>query len=118
MRRRVGFMMVHYRSRADKMDRSTMRLTILVLCGNALFAQAAYDILLKGAHVIDPKNKISGVRDVAIRDGFIAAVAPNIPAAQARKVIEVAGLYLTPGLIDLHAHVFAGAHGRSLAGGE
>jgi dihydroorotase len=95
-----------------------MRFPILLLCANTLFAQAAYDLLLKGGHLIDPKNKISAVRDVAIRDGLIAAVAPDIPAAQARKVVNVAGLYVTPGLIDLHAHVFAGSSGIGLAGGH
>jgi dihydroorotase len=95
-----------------------MRLPLLFLCANALLAQATYDLLLKGAHVIDPKNKISGVRDVAIRDGRIAAVSDNIPAARARKTVDVAGLYLTPGLIDLHAHVFANSEGKGLAGGD
>jgi dihydroorotase len=95
-----------------------MRFPILLLFANTLFAQATYDLLLKGGHLIDPKNKISAVRDVAIRDGLIAAVAPDIRAAQARKVVNVAGLYVTPGLIDLHAHVFAGSSGIGLAGGH
>lgn len=95
-----------------------MRFPILLLCANTLFAQATYDLLLKGGHLIDPKNKISAVRDVAIRDGLIAAVARDIPTAQARKVVNVAGLYVTPGLIDLHAHVFAGSSGIGLAGGH
>src|SRR2546427_13107687 len=93
-----------------------MRLPTLLRCANTLLAQTPYDLLLKGAHVIDPKNKISAVADVAVRDGLIAAVAPNIPTAQARKVVNVAGLYVTPGLIDLHAHVFAGSDGGGLAG--
>ncbi|HUQ90416.1 MAG TPA: amidohydrolase/deacetylase family metallohydrolase [Bryobacteraceae bacterium] len=95
-----------------------MLLSTLFLFATTLLGQTTYDLLLKGGHVIDPKNKISGVRDVAIRDGVIAAVAPNIPAAQARKVVSVAGLYVTPGLIDLHAHVFAGSEGTGLAGGH
>src|ERR1700738_3656011 len=95
-----------------------MRFSILLLCANMLFAQATYDLLLKGGHLIDPKNQISAVRDVAIRDGLIAAVAPDIPATQARKVVNVAGLYVTPGLIDLHSHVFAGSNGIGLAGGH
>ena len=95
-----------------------MRLQILILCASTLLAQAPYDLLLKGGHVIDPKNKISAVRDVAIKDGRIAAVAPDIPAAQGRKVVNVSGLYVTPGLIDLHAHVFAGSAGQGLAGGH
>ena len=68
-----------------------MRFPILLLCANTLFAQTAYDLLLKGGHLIDPKNKISAVRDVAIRDGLIAAVARDIPTTQARKVVNVAG---------------------------
>jgi dihydroorotase len=95
-----------------------MRLLIVVLLANVLFAQTPYDLLLKGAQVIDPKNKINSVLDVAIRNGLIAAVAQDIPAAQARKTINVTGLYLTPGLVDLHAHVFAGSDGVGLAGGE
>ena len=91
---------------------------MLFLCTQVLPAQPVYDLLLKGAHVIDPKNKISAVRDVAIRDGLIAAIAPSIPPAQARKLVNVSGLYLTPGLIDLHAHVFAGSEGKGLAGGH
>src|SRR3954447_7803570 len=66
----------------------------------------------------DPKNAISGVRDLAIRDGRIAAVAADIPVALARKVVNVAGLYVAPGLIDLHAHVFSGTNGPMLAGGH
>src|SRR5260370_1341953 len=97
---------------------AAMRLPILLLCANALFAQTAYDLLLQGAHVIDPKNKISAVLDVAIRDRLIAAVAADIPATQARKVVNVSGLYVPPGLIDLHSHVFAGSDGVGLAGGH
>lgn len=79
---------------------------------SALFIAAAsvaaqpYDLLLKGGHVIDPKNGIDAVRDVAIASGKIARVEPNIAADQARRVANVQGLYVTPGLIDLHVHVF------------
>lgn len=92
-------------------------LLLLSLCG-ALLAQPAYDVLLKGGHLIDPKNRISAPRDVAIKDGKVAAVAADIPPAQARKTILVTGLYVVPGLIDLHAHVFAGTRRGMLAGGE
>ena len=95
-----------------------MRLCIFMLAAGALAAQTDYDLLLKGGHVIDPKNKLDAVRDVAIRDGRIAAVARDIPAARARRSVNVAGLYVAPGLIDLHAHVFAGSEGVGLAGGE
>src|SRR4026207_2578061 len=83
-----------------------MRSCLFLFCASSLVAQPAYDLLLKGGHLIDPKNRISAVRDVAVREGKMAAVAANIAAAQARKVVDVAGLYVTPGLIDLHAHVF------------
>src|SRR5262245_40242001 len=65
-----------------------------------------YDLLLKGGHVIDPANRIDEVRDVAIKDGKIARIAASIPATDARRVLDVAGNYVTPGLVDLHAHVF------------
>ena len=84
-----------------------MRIILLLLCAGLVYAQE-YDLLLKGGHVIDPKNKINERRDVAIKDGKIAAVAPGIPAAKAAKTVNVTGLYVTPGLVDLHVHVFAG----------
>ena len=77
-----------------------------VLMAGALAAQPAFDLLLKGGHVIDPKNNIDGVMDVAIAAGKIARVARDIPAAQAAKTVSLAGLYVTPGLIDIHAHVY------------
>ncbi|HLJ18527.1 MAG TPA: amidohydrolase/deacetylase family metallohydrolase [Bryobacteraceae bacterium] len=83
------------------------------------FGQTSYDLLLKGGHVIDPKNKINSIRDVAVANGRIAAVAPDIPASLARKVVNVQGLYVTPGLVDIHAHVFTGlGAGEVLAGGN
>ena len=65
-----------------------------------------YDILLKGGHVIDARNNLNAVRDVAIKDGKIAAVAADIPPARAVKAVDVSGLYVMPGLIDLHGHVY------------
>jgi dihydroorotase len=80
-------------------------------------AQTDYDLLLRGGHVIDPKNRISAVRDVAIKDGKIAAVAAKIDPAKALKTVDVSGLYVTPGLIDIHTHVYAGTgEPRSYAG--
>lgn len=66
------------------------------------------DILLKGGHVIDPANGIDRVMDVAIAGDRIVEVAPNISSRNARRVIDVSGLYVTPGLIDLHTHVYFG----------
>ena len=73
----------------------------------SIYAQKI-DILLKGGHVIDPKNKIDGVMDVAIANGKIQQVAASIPEANVTKVIDVKGLYVTPGLIDMHSHAFYG----------
>ncbi len=77
-----------------------------------------YDLLLKGGHVIDAKNKLSAVRDVAIKDGRVAEVAARIDPAQAFKVVDVSGLYVTPGLIDIHVHVFAGTGERGSYAGD
>jgi dihydroorotase len=65
----------------------------------------AFDTVVKGGRVIDPKNGIDGVRDIGIRKGRIAAVAAKLDAGKA-KVIDATGLVLTPGLIDTHAHVY------------
>ncbi len=78
---------------------------------------AKYDLLLRGGHVIDAKNSISAVRDVAIAGGKIAAVAASIDPSEALKIVDVAGLYVTPGLVDIHTHVYAGTgERRSYAG--
>ncbi len=86
----------------------------------AVFAQAqtkTYSILIKGGHVIDAKNNINKLMDVAIQNGKIAAVAKNIDPSLAAQIVDAKGMYVTPGLIDLHAHVFAGTDDRGLSGG-
>lgn len=77
-----------------------------------------YDFLIRGGHVVDPKNKVNGVRDVAIKDGRVAAVAANIPASRALKTVDASNLYVTPGLIDIHVHVFPGEKKNDYAGGD
>jgi len=69
-----------------------------------------FDLVLKGGRVVDPSSGHDGVLDVAVEHGLIARVAPNIAATEAARVIEVAGKIVTPGLIDLHAHVFSGVN--------
>lgn len=93
-----------------------MRLAFLICIAVAAWAQPRYDLLLKGGHVIDAKNNLSAVRDVAIAGGRIAAVAADIPASDARRVVDVSGLYVTPGLVDMHVHVFAGSMNREYLG--
>ena len=65
-----------------------------------------HDLLLKGGTVLDPSQGINGPADVAIADGRIALVAPSIPETEAARVIDVSGKVVTPGLIDVHAHVY------------
>ena len=67
-----------------------------------------YDLVLRGGRVVDPSSGLDGVQDIAVRGRVIARIAPSIPAAEASRIIEVAGKIVAPGLIDLHAHVFEG----------
>ncbi len=73
-----------------------------------------YDLLVKGGTVIDPAQGINEVNDVAVEDGKIARVAPDIPAAEANWVLEVRGKLVTPGLIDLHTHIYDGVNGNGV----
>jgi len=71
-----------------------------------------YDILLQGGQVIDPAHGLNAVRDIAIKDGRIAAVAESIAPSTAKQVVSARGKLVTPGLIDTHAHVFEHVTGR------
>jgi len=93
-----------------------LRLLIIFLTCTTVWAQPRYDLLLKGGHLIDARNGIDAVRDVAIANGRIAAVAPDIPASQARRAVDVHSLYVTPGLVDMHVHVFAATMDREYTG--
>jgi dihydroorotase len=91
---------------------------LALMAGTANAQSPAYDLLLRGGHVIDPKNHIDGTMDVAIKDGHIAKVAPNLKPADAIKTIEVRGLVVTPGLIDLHTHNYTGTGERDSYAGD
>src|ERR1700730_18169774 len=81
-------------------------LALLFVNGPKASAQAPrFDLLLKGGHVIDPANHVDSVMDVAVSGGKIAAVEKSIPAADAGKVVDLTGLYVTQGLIDIHMHI-------------
>jgi dihydroorotase len=65
-----------------------------------------FDLVIKGAEVLDPSQSLRAKRDIGIRFGVIEALAADIPADKGLKVLSAAGKLATPGLIDLHAHVF------------
>jgi dihydroorotase len=68
----------------------------------------SYSIILKGGHLIDPKNNIDAVMDLGISDGKIARVAKNIDEKEGKQIINAKDMYVTPGIIDIHVHVFYG----------
>ena len=94
-------------AKITKTLRQLVPLILLILSSYLTLAQD-YDIVLKGGHLIDAKNGIDGLMDVAIVDGKIAEVARDISKNKALKLIDITGLYITPGLIDMHTHVFMG----------
>jgi dihydroorotase len=100
------------------MRRIAVCLLVFVLAPVTSAQQPAYDLVLKGGRVVDGRNKLNAIRDVAIKDKRIAAVAENIPASQAARAVDVSGLYVTPGLIDIHVHVFTGEKVATYAGGD
>jgi len=69
---------------------------------------ATYDLILRGGHVIDPSQNIDGAMDVAFSDGKVAAVGKDLRSGPATEVRSVAGHIVSPGLIDLHTHVYWG----------
>lgn len=84
----------------------TLGLILATILFSATASAQKYDLVLHGGLVVDPGNGVKTRLDVAVAGDRIAAVAPNIPASQARKVVDVSGLYIVPGLVDLHMHVF------------
>lgn len=87
----------------------TFKICLITLCfslsiGASVFGQT-YDIVIKGGHVIDPKNDINEPMDVAIAGGKILKVDKDISPEGARQVVDARGLYVTPGLVDIHSHV-------------
>ena len=96
--------------------------SFLQLCIGVVFITTngwgqTYDLLLRNGELIDPKNSINGKMDIAVLDGKVAKVAASIPSNQAKKIIDVTGLIVTPGLIDIHTHVFVGGKPETFADG-
>ena len=67
------------------------------------------DLLLKGGRVLDPKNSLDSKMDVAVKDGKIYRIPAEIPSSSAKKVLDVSGMLVSPGLINIHTHVYAGS---------
>jgi dihydroorotase len=89
---------------------STGSLALAAASGAPAFAAMGpndkFDLVIKGGDVLDPSQNLRGKRDIGIRYGVIEAVEADIPAARAERVLTVDGKLVTPGLVDLHSHVY------------
>jgi dihydroorotase len=88
----------------------TFMFLLSLLCSTTLLWCQSYELVIKEGHVIDPKNNINAVMDIAISDGKIIQIAKNIDSRQGTRVINAKGFYVTPGLIDIHTHNFVGTN--------
>jgi dihydroorotase len=93
-------------------------LLLLVAVASGGAQAPRYELLLRGGHVMDPRNNLSANRDVAIAAGKIAAVVPQINPSDAAKTIDVTGLHVIPGIVDIHTHVFAGTGEKGSYAGD
>jgi dihydroorotase len=101
------------------MNKKNLVVSIMLLALTLVASGQTYNTLIKGGHVIDPKNGVDGIFDIGVRDGKIALISENIDASEASQVINASGMYVSPGLIDLHVHVFYGTrYGQALMDGE
>ncbi len=89
------------------MRKLSFLLAVLGLISGSVDAQTS-SLVIKGGQVIDPKNNLNAVMDIAITDGKIVQVAKTIDASKAKQVVNAKGMYVTPGIIDIHGHVFYG----------
>lgn len=90
---------------------------LLACCLPGLLWAQQYDLLIKGGTIIDPKNNINEPLDVAILEGKIQEISSQINIESARQVVDATGLWVVPGLIDIHAHLFVGNKEATFAGG-
>lgn len=89
----------------------------LLLIPCSLMSQT-YDLLLKGGNVIDPRNGINAPMDVAVSGNKIARVAESISPTDAKMTVDVSGFYVTPGLVDIHVHVYTGTGNKNSYTGD
>jgi dihydroorotase len=92
------------------MKKIKLLLLIIGIMITGIIKAQTYNIVVKGGHVIDPKNNIDEVMDIAVKDGHIALIAKNIDEKEGIQVVNARGMYVTPGLIDIHVHVFNGTN--------
>ena len=69
-----------------------------------------FDLLIVGGTVLDPGAGLHGTMDVAVRSGRVAAIAPALPRDVAAETIDATGCYVSPGFVDMHAHVYWGVN--------
>lgn len=93
-----------------KIKKSLILLLVVPVIMTGVINAQQYNIVIKGGHVIDPKNNIDEIMDVAVKDGKIALIAKNIDGKEGAQVVNAKGLLVTPGLIDIHVHVFNGPY--------
>jgi dihydroorotase len=101
--------------------RMNRKVAIVVLCFLTLASATCgqpIELLLQNGHVIDPANGINGKMDIAIAAGKVLKVATNISPSDAKRIIDVSGFYVCPGLIDIHTHVFVGSKPETFADGS
>jgi dihydroorotase len=79
-----------------------------IFCSVTIANAQKYSVVIKGGHVIDPKNNINQIMDVALKGDTVMLVAKNIDPKEGRQVVNAKGLFVTPGLIDMHSHNFYG----------
>src|SRR5215207_9072159 len=96
-------------SRRDFLTTAASFALVAAAGGPALAAMGPtdkFDLVIKGGDVLDPSQSLRGKRDIGIRFGMIEALEADIPAARADKLLDASGKLVTPGLIDLHSHVY------------
>lgn len=91
-------------------------LLFLLISSNGIAQQ--FDLLIQNGHVIDPKHHVNEVMDIGIKDGKIAAVGRHLITVNSKKILDAKGLYVVPGLIDPHTHVFVGSKPKTFADGS
>jgi len=90
------------------MNKSNLLLSFIFILFCVSISSQDYDVLIQNGHVIDVKNKIDDVYDIAISKNKIVSVEKKINAKNAKRVIDASGLIVVPGLIDIHSHNFHG----------